>query len=263
LAVMLERVLEAIDQLVRDLPPITIEAVARKLDSLEHEVGRGDLLQLGMTEQSRKRIDVLEQLLVADHALSSRAVALALRAALYSAERIARSNQVEIAWTGPETAALPKRRVDQVMYELVEAAERNIVLASYVTAGAESALSALHAASQRGVQVTLILERAEETAGKLRFDGLSVVRQRVPQASIYYWPFEKRDTSMQGKIGIFHAKCLVCDEAAALISSANLTDYALELNMELGVVLRGGDIPSRLAGHFRQLIHQGDLVKWE
>ena len=79
----------------------------------------------------------------------------------------------------------------------------------------------------------------------------------------FSWPLEKRITSKHGKKGILHVKCLLCDEFHALVSSANLTDFGLELNMELGLVLHGGDIPARLAKHFMQLIHQGDLRKWE
>ena len=47
--------------------------------------------------------------------------------------------------------------------------------------------------------------------------------------------------------GSLHVKCAVADDAAALISSANLTEYAMNLNMELGLMVKGGDLPSSLA----------------
>ena len=56
-----------------------------------------------------------------------------------------------------------------------------------------------------------------------------------------------------------HVKCLIADRRLALISSANLTDYALEANMELGLLV-GGVIPGRLAAHFDQLVLRGELV---
>jgi phosphatidylserine/phosphatidylglycerophosphate/cardiolipin synthase-like enzyme len=149
------------------------------------------------------------------------------------------------------------------MYELVENAKHEIILTSFVTYGADNLLTSLHAASQRGVSVKLVLERAEETDGKLSFDGMKKIKAGVPQSAIYFWPLEKRGTSKSGKKGILHVKCLLCDGSHVLVSSANLTDFGLELNMELGLVLHGGEIPARLAKHFTQLIHQGDLRRWE
>jgi phosphatidylserine/phosphatidylglycerophosphate/cardiolipin synthase-like enzyme len=110
--------------------------------------------------------------------------------------------------------------------------------------------------------VTVVAERAVETSGQLTFDGLSQVREKVPKARFYYWPMDRRSTTPSGKKGVLHAKCVICDEMSALVSSANLTDYALEQNMELGLVLRGGEVPRQLAAHFRRLIQQGDLVPW-
>ncbi len=57
-----------------------------------------------------------------------------------------------------------------------------------------------------------------------------------------------------------HAKCAVADVSALLVSSANLTQYALNLNMELGLLVRGGDLPGRVVGHLRQLIEENILV---
>ncbi len=45
-----------------------------------------------------------------------------------------------------------------------------------------------------------------------------------------------------------------------LVSSANLTEYALSLNMELILLIRGGDLPARVAGHLRRLIDGAVLV---
>jgi cardiolipin synthase len=52
----------------------------------------------------------------------------------------------------------------------------------------------------------------------------------------------------------------VVDEVSVLISSANLTEYALNLNMELGLLVRGGDLPGRLFGHLRRLMNENVLV---
>jgi phosphatidylserine/phosphatidylglycerophosphate/cardiolipin synthase-like enzyme len=43
------------------------------------------------------------------------------------------------------------------------------------------------------------------------------------------------------------------------VSSANLTDYALNLNMELGVLIAGGSQPQTVMAQFEALIAQGVL----
>ena len=42
-----------------------------------------------------------------------------------------------------------------------------------------------------------------------------------------------------------------------LISSANLTEYAMTLNMELGVLIRGGPQPGQVQAHLTRLVERG------
>ena len=56
-----------------------------------------------------------------------------------------------------------------------------------------------------------------------------------------------------------HAKCAIADGRIAFVTSANLTGAAMTENMELGLVVRGGDVPRRIAAHFNALIASGEL----
>jgi phosphatidylserine/phosphatidylglycerophosphate/cardiolipin synthase-like enzyme len=152
------------------------------------------------------------------------------------------------------------RRVDQVMYELIDGAGSHVLLVTYAAYGADKVANALKRASDRGVKVEMVVEVAESSGGSLSFDSVAALRNAVPRASIMWWPREKRAVAESGRPGSMHAKCLVVDRTIALVSSANLTDYALERNMELGLVVRGGDVPARLAAHFQQLSIRGELV---
>jgi phosphatidylserine/phosphatidylglycerophosphate/cardiolipin synthase-like enzyme len=58
-----------------------------------------------------------------------------------------------------------------------------------------------------------------------------------------------------------HVKAVVVDGRVALVTSANLTGHALERNMELGLVVRGGAAPKRLADHFQALTAAGNLTR--
>jgi cardiolipin synthase A/B len=59
--------------------------------------------------------------------------------------------------------------------------------------------------------------------------------------------------------GVLHAKAVVVDGRVALVSSANLTAAALDHNMELGLLVRGGGIPRRLEEHVAELRAKGIL----
>lgn len=53
------------------------------------------------------------------------------------------------------------------------------------------------------------------------------------------WPHEQLPVDERGKRGVLHSKCAVADERMLFVSSANLTEHALNLNMELGVLIQG------------------------
>ena len=69
--------------------------------------------------------------------------------------------------------------------------------------------------------------------------------------------------SPDGKTGSLHAKCAVADGARLYLSSANLTDYAMNLNMELGMLLEDESQPARIEQLFEELIAEGVLSEVE
>ena len=64
-----------------------------------------------------------------------------------------------------------------------------------------------------------------------------------------------------GKLASPHAKGAVADGERLLVSSANLTEFALNVNMELGLLVKRGDIPARVQRHFDALMNAGQLVR--
>ena len=205
---------------------------------------------------------MLGGLLAATPSIDVHALALAIQASANMDKRLSTEERVEIAWTGPATEVVPVRRVDQVLYELVESSQSEVIVVTYAAYKAERALTALRDASERGVRILFIVELSKESGGKLTVDGLERIRQRVPSARVCYWPSSKRPRNEGGQYGAMHVKCLIADRKKALVSSANLTDYALEINMELGLLVHGL-LPGRLAEHFTQLIVRGELTAAE
>lgn len=107
----------------------------------------------------------------------------------------------------------------------------------------------------------MVFESPDASEGKTAFAGLDALGDELKELSdVYVWPLDKRAKDAAGRHGSLHAKFAVADEAALLVSSANLTEYALSLNMELGLLIRGGEVPARVAGHLRRLIEETVLV---
>ena len=109
--------------------------------------------------------------------------------------------------------------------------------------GQEHVLQALSNATARGVKVRILMEQSQSEGGALNFDAIAKVRAVVSGAEFYVWHGEAPGFSKSGSV---HAKCAVADGEAALITSANLTGAAMDRNMELGVLVRGGELPQQL-----------------
>ena len=45
------------------------------------------------------------------------------------------------------------------------------------------------------------------------------------------------------------------------LSSANLTEYAFTINMELGLLVTGGKLPQQVEEHFDRLMATGTLAR--
>jgi phosphatidylserine/phosphatidylglycerophosphate/cardiolipin synthase-like enzyme len=117
-------------------------------------------------------------------------------------------------------------------------------------------VDAIADAVARGVDVRLLRETAE--AGVLDVDAADAFEAVRGSVGIYIWPIDHRLTA-HGQPGNLHAKAIICDESAALVTSANLTGFAMEINMELGILVEGGPVPKRLAQHLDELMAHGVL----
>lgn len=141
-------------------------------------------------------------------------------------------------WTGPSSAQPGKRLTIAVVADLVSEAMHELLLVSYAAYPPASLRTALDAAGDRGVLVTTLLESPLDRPGFTGppdpFPGLTGQRLR--------WPAADRPPHAS-----MHAKLLVVDRRVALIGSANLTEAALERNLECGVLIRGGEVPGLLA----------------
>lgn len=176
-------------------------------------------------------------------------IALALRAAGATARAIRGEMTVEPVWTGPATAEMTVRLTKAALLEVIGLAQHRLILVSYAAYKVADLVEALIAAKGRGVDIRFVLETAEGSKGALSFDASAAFSALVGQARFYVWPAEQRPPG-----GKLHVKAAIADEYAALVTSANLTGAALNENMELGLLVKGGSVPRRLSRHFMGLI---------
>jgi cardiolipin synthase len=256
----LAALLEHLSTLGEELSPDAIRELAAMLAASSGPQAAAALTAAG--PRQRVLVERLAELWRGVPEVPAHCLALALETAGRTASRMAGAQTVELAWTGPHTGVVPVRRIDQALYEVVAGAERDLIVVSYAVFNVPRLVDGINAAVARGVDVLLVLE-FEGPEGDQTYDPLVALRGLAEGISVYHWPYLKRPhLGPGGKRGFIHVKAAVADERVAMISSANLTAYALDANMELGLVVRGDAIPERIARHFRQLIRDGVLERW-
>jgi phosphatidylserine/phosphatidylglycerophosphate/cardiolipin synthase-like enzyme len=169
---------------------------------------------------------------------------------------------VEVVWTGPENSDTRFRHTEQAILEVLNSATKRLTVVSYAVYRIPRIRDALVAAANRGVNIRLIVETPNRVEGQSEYDCLMALGNNVASvASVFYWPQENRAKDDNGKIGILHVKCAVADGHRLFLSSANFTDYAFTINMELGLLVTGGKRPGEIERHFEKLIEAGQLVR--
>lgn len=246
--------------LARELPTTMLESLAARLESserLDSDAREAALGALTNTATRRRAADVLD--LWASHDLGSTAVlAGALRAA-HAADAWHRQRQhLELVWTGPVPSGTELRRTDQALLELVRGATTSMLIVSFAAYRVPAVHDALLAAARRGVALEFVFEHPE--TGKIDHDPVLTLGAEIAAAStLWEWPIEQRPRDDRGRHGTLHAKLALADRRRLFVSSANFTGDALFLNMELGVLIEGGDLPGEIAAHFEALVRDGAL----
>lgn len=230
---------------------------------LEQRIARQAILQSVPTPEFR---DATADFIDHWHAHAAKVGAEAVAMALLTAAKCEYDHRteetVEIVWTGPESAETRFRQTEQAILEVVNSATNRLTVVSYAVYRIPRIREALIAAASRGVCIRLIVETPNRVEGQGEYDCLLALGDNVASAcSVYYWPQENRAKDDNGKIGILHVKCAVADGHRMFLSSANFTEYAFTINMELGLLVTGGKLPQQVERHFEQLIQSEQLQR--
>jgi len=187
--------------------------------------------------------------------VSPSALAASLRGASAAATLCERRGSMELVWTGPLTGIVPVRHTEQVLCEVIESARDHLFMVSFIAYEVQPIIKALREACNRKVRIDMLLESSTERGGTTTTDSIRTMKDAVPSANVYAWR-----TADEGKglsaftMGSVHAKCAVADRTLAFITSANLSVAAMERNMEIGILVRGGHLPDQLHRHLDALV---------
>lgn len=243
------KLLDAVAALVCLVSPEKVQSIASRIRWTNAD--RADAALSGVVGTPAVA-GVVDQLIDAWRAttVSAKELASMLLAASHVFNEVMNQQSTELVWTGPTTPFVSARRTEQALLQVINAAEQTLFITSFVAYDISTIVKALNAAGDRGVVVSMLLESSQDHGGSITFDAIGKMRTLVPGSRLYAW----RDKANPFPDGRVHAKVAVADGRMCFITSANLTGYAMERNMEAGVLISGGDIPKMLESHLNALI---------
>jgi phosphatidylserine/phosphatidylglycerophosphate/cardiolipin synthase-like enzyme len=176
----------------------------------------------------------------------------------------ARAPRTDLVWSGPPVKGVHARNTRRVYEELLGSGERRIVASTYAFFDGPRAFEVLAKRMDAvpALRVTLLLNIQRKRSDPTPADEL--VRRFADRFWKYEWPgkarpsvyYDPRSLELDGPAGVLHAKAVVIDEEAVFITSANLTEAALDSNIELGVLVRDRALAESVATHFQVLIDE-------
>lgn len=201
---------------------------------------------------------------LADLGLNERAVSAWLRT-LDGA--LAQRTAPDLVWSGPEVPGVHARNTRRVYEEVLGSAEHSIWASSYAYFDGPRAFEVMSRRMDEcpSLQVTLLLNLQRKRGDEAPADHL--VRRFADRFWKRDWPgqrrpavyFDPRSLDPDGPAGVLHAKAGVADDEAVFVTSANLTEAALDRNIELGVLVRDRALALSVTSHLRGLIERGML----
>lgn len=173
----------------------------------------------------------------------------------------------DFVWSGPEVAGLHARDTRRVYEELLGSAARSAWVTTYAFFDGPRAFEVLARRMDQtpGLSVTLLLNVQRKKGDSTTVDHL--VRRFADRFWTEEWPgsvrprvfYDPRSLDPDGGGGVLHAKAVVVDGEAVFVTSANLTEAALDRNIEIGLLVRDRALAATMTRHFTTLIERSLL----
>jgi phosphatidylserine/phosphatidylglycerophosphate/cardiolipin synthase-like enzyme len=179
-----------------------------------------------------------------------------------------RAHTVDAVWTGPEVSGSEMRRTEAVVTEILESAEKELLIVGYwlvtSTAQIRTLIDLLIQKARAGIQVRFVFDPGEKSGGPDNFTALN--KEWPPEVKaaprkVYSWSEGLSTATSESGYQYerkLHAKVIVADRHDALVTSANLTHAGLLENLEMGLRIQG-PMARAVVNHFDLLIADGIL----
>lgn len=244
-----EKLLDPITKLVSLISKDKVKSLARKLQKIGVAKSESVFNDVLTTPQAlafaKELVDVWKQ-----SEISAKELSYMLLTASHVSAVQQKSQSSELVWTGPVTPFVSTRRTEQALLEVITSAEKSLFLTSFVAYKVPSILKALTESAAKGVRIIILLESSKDFGGSLDSDLIAATKKALPSCEFAYWAVKEEEFE-GGKV---HAKIVLADEGLCLITSANITQHAMEKNIEVGVLLNGGSLVQNLSCHLRHLL---------
>lgn len=263
---MSSSLLAEIHRTARLLPSQVLKELTWQLSQVHAAYSEALVSQLLQSVNNPRFRRPLQDLLTAwreDTALlwNSKELAAAIASSAHTVQAARQELAVELAWTGPSYSNLAVRRTDQVLLQLIRECQQELILISFAIYKVPTIVEALIQALDRGINLRILAETPESGEGKIAFGLQSTFGDSIlERAEVLIWPKDKRPVDGAGKYGSLHIKGAIADQEKLFVTSANLTEYALTLNMELGVLIRNTDIAHQITSQLDNLVLEQVLV---
>ena len=137
--------------------------------------------------------------------------------------------KTSLVWSGPIIFNDYAENTSTTMIKMIDSAHISIILFSYVLMeNTRKIFNSLIHASKRGVLIKLAFNDGEKEKKKV----IKMWEKNVPFPVIYTFKPYKKGTSL-------HAKILIIDKIEILVTSANITNHGIQLNIEFGIRHKG------------------------
>jgi len=252
------------------LPEASLRAIASSL--------RGGQLSVGITAPGLQPIvggasaTVLATLLdLSSQGLDAAQVALLLEALAGQQARVRDATPLyDIVLSGPDVPSVPSADTGAVMQTLIADARDSIMLVGYAVHNGKRLFAPLvrrmETSPHLRVVMCLDISRAHTDSSL----SSEIVARFAADFRSKHWPWPQVPTVLYDPRALsedreerasLHAKCIIVDRKAALVTSANFTEAAHQRNIEAGILVRDEPLVARLAAYFGGLRASGKLIE--
>lgn len=169
---------------------------------------------------------------------------------LYSAKKTERA---DLVLTAPDSFRVQALRTKETLQKLIESTEKSLTITGYsISDYFADMLDVIIRKSQQGVYVRLYVNDMEKQKSAL--DRLMAYKSRFLQV----YEYQKQEDD---KMAALHAKLLVSDAKKSLVSSANLSYYGMQGNVEMGFLIESSEKAKQIEEVMKEMVRMKVFVR--